>query len=360
MNSLVITFVLLLAIGMPAAGLTSVQTNNSTIVGNDLTDSLLTNNLTDSLLTNNLTDSLLTNTTSIIDDATSIIDDVSDDEASDTDSPFLDEGSLTSGIVINEVELNPPGDDSGNEWIEIYNLSDDDADISGFQITTSFKTVTIQLPHDTVVEANGTYVIELEGQVLSNTAESINLVDPSGKTVDSTPYLVDLSDDDSTWQRIPDGSNKWEFAAATRENLNDPGAQASGTRTARSGSVSCEGIAGCAEGIATRIVDGDTIYVRINGTLYKIDLALVSAPQRGEEGFMESTSFTRDLCLGNTVLVDQDDKLLTTRTSVIAVVYCGSTNLNSALLDSGHATLDTDQCETSEFGAQRWARDHGC
>ncbi len=350
MNSFVITFALLLAIGMPATGLTNVQSNNSTIVGNNLTDSLLRN-----------ATSIIDDATSIIDDSTSIINDGSDDETSGTDSPFLDEGSLTSGVVINEVELNPRGDDAGNEWIEIYNLSyDDDADISGFEITTSFKTVTIKLPPDTVIEANGTYVIELAGPFLSNTAESLVLPDAYGRIMDSTPSLVDLSDDDSTWQRMPDGSSKWEFAPETRDNLNDPEGQASATRTAHSGSVSCQGIAGCAEGIVTRIVDGDTLYVRINGTLYKIDLALVSAPQRGEEGFMESTSFTRDLCLGNNVLVDQDDKLLTTRTSVIAVVYCGSTNLNSELLDSGHATLNTEHCNTSEFGTQRWARDYGC
>jgi hypothetical protein len=119
-------------------------------------------------------------------------------------------------------------------------------------------------------------------------------------------------------------------------------------------------VAGCAEGMAIRIVDGDTLYVRVNITVYKIDLALASAPSSTEEGFIESTSFTRSLCLGSNVLVDQDDKLLTSDTSVIAVVYCASTNLNSELLDNDYATLNTEQCKTSEFASQRWARDHGC
>lgn len=321
--------------GLPAAGMASAQSNNT--------------------IASNLTDSLLNNTESIIDDATSII----DEEASNTDSPFVDESSSVD-IVINEVELNPQGSDIDNEWIELYNPSDTDADISYFEITTSFKSATIRVPSDTVIGANKTYVIELDGQVLSNTAESLELADGSGEMIDSTPSLVDLGDDDRTWQRMPDGGNEWEFVADTRDDLNDPEGQASATRTARTGSAACQGAAGCAEGMVTRIVDGDTLYVRINATLYKVELALASAPQRGEEDYMESTSFTRDLCLGNTVLVDQDDKLLTTRTSVIAVVYCGSTNLNSELLDSGHAELDTDQCETSEFATQHWARDHGC
>lgn len=340
MNSLVVAFALLLAMGLPAAGIASAQSNST--------------------IASNLTDSLLNNTESIIDDAiddaTSLIDEETSD---DTNSPFLDESSSVD-VVINEVELNPQGSDRDSEWIELYNPSDTDADISDFEITTSFKSATIRVPSDTMIEANKTYVIELDGQVLSNTAESLELADGSGEIIDSTPSLVDLGDDDRTWQRMPDGGNEWEFAADTSDDLNDPEGQASATRTARSGSAACQGTAGCAEGMATRIVDGDTLYVRINATLYKVELALASAPQRGEEDYMESTSFTRDLCLGNTVLVDQDDKLLTTRTSVIAVVYCGSTNLNSELLDSGHAELDTDQCETSEFATQRWARDHGC
>ncbi|HEX7031721.1 MAG TPA: lamin tail domain-containing protein [Nitrososphaera sp.] len=359
MNYFVITFALLLAVGMPATGVTGVQSsnNNDTSIADKLTDSLLGNAKT----------SIIENATSIIDDGTGTERPEDNDSPGtgterpeDNDSPFLDEGSQTGSVVINEVELNPQGSDEGNEWIEIYNPSDDDADISGFEITTSFKTVTIHVPSDTVIEANETYVLEFEGQVLSNTAESLSLADDSGEIIGSTPSLVDLGDDDSTWQRMPDGSNRWEFVTETRDDLNDPEGHASATRTARAGSATCHGTAGCAEGIVTRIVDGDTLYVRINGTMYKVDLALASAPQRGEEDFMESTSFTRDLCLGNTVLIDQDDKLLTTRTSVIAVVYCGSTNLNSELLGSGHATLNTDQCETSEFATQRWARDHGC
>ena len=263
-------------------------------------------------------------------------------------------------IVINEVELNPRGNDVGQEWIELYNPSNVDVNISDFKIMTSFKSATIQLPSRAEIEANGTYVVDLDMKILSNTAESLVLANAAGKIIDRTPSLVDRSDDGHTWQRIPDGNIEWQFAAGTRNELNDPDEQASAARSARSGLVHCQGTAGCAEGMATRIVDGDTLYVRINDTVYKIDLALTSAPSRTEQGYTKSTSFTRSLCLGSTVLVDQDDKLLTSDTSIIAVVYCESTNLNSELLDSGYATLNMDQCETSEFASQRWARDHGC
>jgi len=264
------------------------------------------------------------------------------------------------GIVINEVELNPRGNDLDQEWVELYNPSSVDVNISVFKIRTSFKSATIHLASEAQIEANGTYVVEIERQMLFNTAESLVLTNSLGEVIDRTPSLIDRSDDGRTWQRIPDGNNEWNFAAGTRDDLNDPDEKANATDDVRSVSMNCQGTAGCAEGIAIRIVDGDTLYVRVNSTIYKVDLVLSSAPSMSEEGFRESTSFTRSLCLGSNVLVDQDDELLTSDTSVVAVVYCESTNLNSELLDTGYASLNSDQCKTSEFANQPWARDRGC
>jgi hypothetical protein len=41
-------------------------------------------------------------------------------------------------------------------------------------------------------------------------------------------------------------------------------------------------------------------------------------------------------------------------------VYCSSSNLNSELLDNGYAELDVQECATSEFANEPWAKDHGC
>lgn len=325
-----IAFVLLLAVGIPLAGSASAQ--NSTIPGN---------------------------VTGLVDNATDIVDNSTDNVGEgEQDSPFVDETSVD--VVINEVELNPRGSDVGKEWIELYNPSEDDVEIGDFEISTSFKSATIRLPSDAEIGANGTYVIELDRQVLSNTAESIDLADGSGDVIDSTPSLVDKGDDSRTWQRMPDGDSEWRFAAGTKDELNDSDGQISAKYSARSGSAACHGTAGCAEGMVTRLVDSDTLYVKVNGTEYKIDLALVMAPSRSEEGYAESRALAQSLCFGSRVLVDQDDEQLTTDDSIIAVVYCASTNLNSELLDSGLATLDADQCEMSEFAGQRWAVDHGC
>lgn len=305
-----------------------------------------------------------------------------------------------SSVMINEIELNPPGEyDEGNEWIELYNPTDVDINISNFQISTASESATIKLPPAAIIEADQTYLIELKEQILSNAVDSLVLTNTAGEILDRTPSLVDRSDDDHTWQRISDGNNEWQLVENTEGNSNgDDGRDhlpdtlstildnAENTGDNPNGSdnnnnndhsetlnrvldsmysgpevAECHGSAGCFEGMATRIVDGDTLYVRANSSVYKVELVLTKAPSRSEEGFSESTAFTRDLCLGSTVLVDQDDKLLTSADSnIIAVVYCSSTNLNEELLDNGYARINMQQCSTSEFAAESWAEDHGC
>jgi endonuclease YncB( thermonuclease family) len=284
-----------------------------------------------------------------------------------TRSPLVGGGDDTSSVttgdttLVNEVELNPRGDDMEEEWIELYNPSAVDINISNFEINPLFQSPTIELPPDAVIEAGETYVIELEGSPLSNTGESLVLANATGNIQDRTPSLVDRSDDDRTWQRVPDGNNEWQFLENTQGDLNAPDTLSRILENVYSGSdVECLGSAGCIEGVATRIVDADTLYVDVNGTIYKVDLALTGAPSRTEEMFLESTGFTRDLCLGSTVLIDQDDRVLTSNSDVVAVVYCSSSNLNNELLDNGYAKLETEQCTTSEFADEVWLRDNGC
>jgi len=323
---------------------TDSNSTSSNTANNNTTDS---NSTSSNTANNNTTDS----------NSTSSLPPINDDNNT-TDAS----GVVANDIAINEVELNPRGSDTGQEWIELYNPTDVDINISDFQITTSSESSTIDLPKDAVIKAGETYVVELDKQTLSNTAEILVLQNTTGNAIDSTPSLVDRSDDNHTWQRMPDGNNEWKFVADTKGELNDPtAAKSNATRSAYANSgADCLGAAGCAEGVVVRIVDGDTLYVRVNDTTYKIDLALTTVPSRTDDGFIQSTSFTRSLCLGSDVIVDQDDGLLTSGGSVIAVVYCSSTNLNSELLTNGYAALNMGQCKASEFASQPWAKDHGC
>src|SRR5215204_2705508 len=69
--------------------------------------------------------------------------------------PFVNDADtsyVTAGdsILINEAELNPIGNDMGKEWIELYNPTAVDVNISNFEIRPLFTSATIKLPSDAV------------------------------------------------------------------------------------------------------------------------------------------------------------------------------------------------------------------
>src|SRR5215216_2273351 len=84
-------------------------------------------------------------------------------------------------VMINEIELNPPGEyDEGKEWIELYNPTDVDINIGNFEIGTASESATIELPPDAIIGAGETYIIELKEQILSNTVDSLVLTNAAG------------------------------------------------------------------------------------------------------------------------------------------------------------------------------------
>ncbi len=64
--------------------------------------------------------------------------------------------TMANHVVINEVDINPPGDDSASpsEWAELYNPTDSDVDIGGWEIaSTTVLKQTITIPIGKVIEA---------------------------------------------------------------------------------------------------------------------------------------------------------------------------------------------------------------
>ncbi len=117
----------------------------------------------------------------------------------------------------------------------------------------------------------------------------------------------------------------------------------------------CKGTAACFTDSVAYIVDGDTLDVGST----RIRLALVNSPEVGQPGYTEAKQFTAQTCpVGSQALVDEDDgQTGGSYGRMIAVVYCGSANLNAALLTSGNAVLVTYYCSVSEFADEPWT---GC
>lgn len=125
-------------------------------------------------------------------------------------------------VVINEVELNPPGPDAGHEWVELYNPRNLPVSINGWTLETAHGDQGAYVIGDLVLQPKGHLKIDLPGQMLDNggateipVGESVTLKDAEGGRVDSSPYITDYYNDANTWHRVVDGSDRWEFGEAT-------------------------------------------------------------------------------------------------------------------------------------------------
>ncbi|MBC7113649.1 MAG: lamin tail domain-containing protein [Candidatus Methanomethyliales bacterium] len=127
-----------------------------------------------------------------------------------------------ANVLINEVELNPAGVDTGYEWVELYNPTTNAVDLSGWRLSTTAGTpVSLNIPPGTMIEGNGYYVFTYSSQWLDNEDESVVLYDAEGREVDRTPPLSDTYNDGRTWQRYPNGrdtdsAGDWSFRSNTR------------------------------------------------------------------------------------------------------------------------------------------------
>jgi hypothetical protein len=123
---------------------------------------------------------------------------------------------LDHGVIVNEVESNPDGEDKGREWAEILNFSGTEADLDGMWLETSRgKTY----PLDGTLAPMERKVFEFAEPFLNNRNESLMLKDSDG-TVDSTPEFSDSDNDDTTYQRIADGCTHWGHSASTQGEQN--------------------------------------------------------------------------------------------------------------------------------------------
>ena len=130
-----------------------------------------------------------------------------------------------SGVVINEFELNPPGDDyaPGAEFVELYNLGPVPVDVGGWRVASTHGVpVIVAIPAGVSISAGAFYVVTHTTQWLDNTDERIVLRDAGGVEVDTTPAKSDPFNDARTWQRHPDGATTWYFDTATRSFINVP------------------------------------------------------------------------------------------------------------------------------------------
>ncbi len=126
-----------------------------------------------------------------------------------------------TGLVINEFESNPPGEDRGNEWVELYNASSGSVELDGYTLRAGSDAQKVCPVPAGRLGPGGRLVVELPGLFLNNgSGEYVTLADADGSTVDKTPAKRDTANDDRTWQRVADASTEWVFEKGTRDAKN--------------------------------------------------------------------------------------------------------------------------------------------
>ena len=98
---------------------------------------------------------------------------------------------MTGAIRINEVFPNPDTPQDVGEYIELYNLSDTDIDLSGWKITDATKTGgDYTFPSKTSLPAHGYFVIDDTdfSFSLNNGEEALSLFNPTGTLIDTVTY----------------------------------------------------------------------------------------------------------------------------------------------------------------------------
>lgn len=132
---------------------------------------------------------------------------------------FESDSGNSSSIVINEINYNSAPDFDVEDWVELYNNTDSDLDISGWVFKDSDDIHNFTVPAQTILPANEYLVLCRDTSVfssffpnvtnyignfdfaISNGGELVRLFDSQGFIIDSLTY-----DDTPPWPLEPDGT----------------------------------------------------------------------------------------------------------------------------------------------------------
>ena len=136
---------------------------------------------------------------------------VEDDIMESTTPPVV--GSV---LKLNEIMSKDVND--GPDWIEVYNMSDDDVDISGFILND--KDVAdggFDIPAGTIIQSKGFYLVDEDesGIKVSSGGEDVSLSKPDKTVIDWTKTPDMTASVGLTWAREIDGEGDWMISNAT-------------------------------------------------------------------------------------------------------------------------------------------------
>lgn len=112
------------------------------------------------------------------------------------------------------------------------------------------------------------------------------------------------------------------------------------------------GISGCKEttvseefprGRVIKVIDGDSLVVRLNNTTREIRLWGIDSPEYRQRYGVQSGKQLRKLVSGKTVTVKQKD--VDSYNRIVALVYLGTTLINEEMIQLGNSWVYTRYCD---------------
>jgi hypothetical protein len=98
--------------------------------------------------------------------------------------------TASSDVEIYAFDQNPTGSDKGNEWLTIYNPSNESVDIGNWVLETA-DGERETIAEGTTLYPEAYYVYTPPYQWLDNSDEAMTLSDSKGEEVDKTPIVSD-------------------------------------------------------------------------------------------------------------------------------------------------------------------------
>ncbi|TFG12973.1 hypothetical protein EU537_07540 [Candidatus Thorarchaeota archaeon] len=149
---------------------------------------------------------------------------------SDPAAATTNEGGSATLVVLNEF-LPDPFTLYSEEWIELYNPQDLDADLSGYILDdiTDGGTNPYTIPDGTTIPGKG-FLVFYQGTTgvgLNNAGDTANLIQPDGTTVQDS-YSYSSSSDDVSYGRETDGGSTWTTFTSPTPGESNGGTSGSG------------------------------------------------------------------------------------------------------------------------------------
>ena len=105
--------------------------------------------------------------------------------------------------------------------MELYNPTDSDVDLSGWEIaSTTVLKKTFTISDGTIISPGDFLIFNYEKIWFTDSSELVELRNADGEIIDTTPFIVDLENDFFSWQRSYDGFSDWEFSLGSAGSSN--------------------------------------------------------------------------------------------------------------------------------------------